>query len=103
MIRQEARAVQAGEVVILPFDYQKYLDPGETISSPTVAVTLFTGVDATPNAILSGAASVSGSVGKQAVAPTLVGNVYSVEMTVSTSGGQILISETTLAVVLGEV
>lgn len=99
MIRQDVRSVSVGEAVTLPFDFQKYLGAGVTIGTPTSTASLFSGVDPTPAGLLSGAPTVAGSVAKQAIVPTIAGNVYNVDVTVTTSDSQTLISETIVAVV----
>lgn len=86
------------EVVSVPFDFASQLADGETITSQEVTVTVFQGEDANPSAILSGAASVSGTVVSQLITGGTAGVVYLLSCGIATSLSQNLIMQTYLAV-----
>lgn len=85
--------------LFLPFDFLSQLSIGETISGATVTATLFSGTDASPSAIISGAASVSGPIVTQKVIDGVVGVVYLLTCTITTSLAATKIIQGYLAVV----
>jgi hypothetical protein len=88
-----------GETVLIPFDFISRLDPVETISSPSLLATTFSGTDANPALILSGSPVILGSVVTQKISGGTVGATYNILCTVNTSLGQILQLATFIAVV----
>lgn len=86
------------EVVSVPFDFSSQLTNGETITSQAVTVSVFQGEDANPSALLSGSASVSGTVVSQLITGGVAGVVYLLDCGISTSLSQELIMQTYLAV-----
>ena len=82
--------LHAGEVDDIPFEFE--LGTGETITgSPVMSCTVYRGgPDATPAALLSGAATVSGNVVTQRVSGGVAGTVYTVLCRVTTSAGRVL-------------
>lgn len=79
-----------GATVSVAFDFISDLAAGETISSPVVTATVYSGVDASPSSILSGGASVSGTKASQLVKAGVVGTIYELLCRVTTSLGQTL-------------
>lgn len=73
------------------FDFISQLQPSETISSATVASTVWTGTDASPSSMISGAAAISGTKVTQLIVGGVAGNVYRLNCTAVTSLGQTLI------------
>lgn len=89
-----------GESVIIPFDFTSKLAQGETISTCSCKVYVYTGTDTNPNAMLATAsASFSGSVVNQLVTAGVVGTIYELLATVTTSLNQTLELSGYLAVV----
>lgn len=86
------------EDLFIQFDFLSQLASGETISGATVTATLFSGTDGTPSAIISGAASVSGSIVTQKVIDGVVGVIYLLTCTVTTSLSAVKIIQGYLAV-----
>lgn len=93
--------IEVGRVVINPkylgetitissFDFISRLLQGETISTAVVTNSVYTGVDPTPSAMINGAASFSGSVVSQSITGGVVGVIYALKCTITTSGGQTL-------------
>lgn len=74
------------EIAPLTFPFDDVLN-GQSIVSQIVEVTVFSGVDATPSAILSGAATASGDRVRQNVRDGFVGVEYLVRATVTTNTG----------------
>ena len=88
-----------GETVTETFDFTSRLAASETLSSPVVTAAVYSGTDATPSAVISGSASVSGQKVTQKVTAGTSGVVYLLTCTVSTSTSQTLLLEAFLAVV----
>lgn len=72
------------------FDFISHLAVGETISTQIVAATVWSGVDANPSAIVSGAATASGTKVTQAITGGVAGTIYKLVCTITTSGSQTL-------------
>lgn len=79
-----------GETVQRSFDFISDLAVGETLSTPTVTATVWTGNDATPQSIVSGAAAVSGTAVTQNFTGGVAGTLYSLSVKANTSAGRIL-------------
>ena len=78
----------ASEKLVLPFDFADGLAIGETIIAPiTVNVTLARGKDATPNAMLNGAATIDATskIVLQPVQGGVVGAEYLFEVVATTN------------------
>lgn len=88
-----------GETASLVFDFASRLAAGETISTQVVAASVYSGVDATPSAIISGSATASGTQVTQKITGGVSGVIYELLCTITTSGGQTLQMATFLAVV----
>jgi len=87
------------ETVTETFDFQSRLALAETLSTASVVATVYSGTDASPSAVISGSATISGAQVKQKVTGGIEGNLYTLTCTVTTSGGQTLIVAGTLAIV----
>ena len=79
-----------GETVKETFNFLSRLSTGETILTQVVTATTYSGIDATPAAIISGVASSSGSIVTQAITAGVVGVIYTLMCTITTSLGQTL-------------
>lgn len=80
-----------GETVFCPpqgFDFTPLLAAGETISSASFFVGVYTGVDSNPSAMLSGSPIVNGPVVLQLFAGGQLGTVYTIHCSIVTSLGQ---------------
>lgn len=73
------------------FDFISQLRPAETISSAGVACTVWTGVDSSPQSMVSGSASISGTEVNQLIIGGVAGNIYKLACTAVTSLGQRLV------------
>jgi len=80
-----------GETQILTFDFTSRLTSAETISTATVAATVYSGTDASPSAIVSGTATISGKTATQAITAGVLGVTYKLLCTITTSLGQTLL------------
>ena len=80
------------------FSFALDLSAGETISTASVAATVYSGTDAAPSAIISGAASISGGEVTQIIIDGTEGVVYLLTCTVTTSAADTLVREAYLAV-----
>lgn len=85
-------SIYVTEIRRLVFEFGGYLAVGETLSTASVNVTVYSGTDATPNDLKSGSATISGSTVSQLADGTagVVGVTYSFTCTVTTSAGQTL-------------
>lgn len=85
-----------GSIELFSFDYVNLLASGETISSATWTATLSSGTDDSPNSIVSGSATISGSVVTQLIdltdtAQVINANAYLLTCAAETSLGQTLL------------
>lgn len=80
----------SGETVTEMFDFTSRLTSAETISTASTTATVYSGTDATPSAIVSGSASISGKVVSQTFTGGTTGNIYQVVCSITTSLGQTL-------------
>lgn len=83
------------------FDFTDQLASGETISTATVSVGVYSGEDADPSRLLAGATSQSSGVVTQAIKEGLAGNIYQLTCTVTTSANLALQRSGLLAIVEG--
>lgn len=74
----------------IQFDFTSMLAVSETISSQAVVCTVYSGTDASPSSVISGAATASGPRVSQLVTAGTVGVIYLLTCTVTTSAGQTL-------------
>lgn len=88
-----------GETVTLTFSFLSRLAASETISTQTVTATVYSGTDASPSSIISGSASASGSNVTQKITGGVVGVIYQLLCTITTSTSQTLELTGFLAVV----
>ena len=91
----------AGEIKNLTFSFLSALAVAETISTQSVAATVFSGTDASPSDVVSGAASASGAVVTQTIDATaaVAGVIYHLVCTITTSASQTLQAGGYLAIV----
>ena len=80
----------SGETRTITFDFTSDLAAGETISTETVTASVYSGVDASPSAVISGSASASGVVVSQKVTGGVVGVTYKLLCSITTSAAQTL-------------
>jgi hypothetical protein len=79
-----------GEQVLVPFDFTSRLAASETISTKVVTCTTWSGTDASPSSMISGAASSSGATVSQLVIGGVAGVTYYLLCSITTSLGQTL-------------
>lgn len=103
MVKTSLPAKPPTATILAVFDLAPELSVGETLSSPSVTVSVYCGVDPTPSAVISGAATVSGTTVKQLLTGGVLGNVYEVQVTANTSLGQVLVAQAFLAITQGVV
>jgi len=82
----------------LTFDFTSEMAIAETISTKTVTATVFSGTDANPSAIVSGAATHNGQQVFQLITAGVLGVVYTLLCTITTSAGQTLTQACYLAI-----
>jgi hypothetical protein len=87
-----------GETITLKFEMLSRLDVGETVETAICEAEVFSGTDATPEALLTGTATVSGSVVSQQITGGTVGVVYLVTCAIRTSLNNILLNRAKIAV-----
>lgn len=90
MSRITLGAKYLGETVIETFDFTSRLALGETISTASTTAIVYSGVDASPSAIISGTSTISGQTVTQKVTGGTLGVTYLLLCTISTSLGQTL-------------
>ena len=97
--RQDFSPKLQGETVTKTFEFVSALAAGETISTQSVTCTVWSGVDSSPSSMISGSASASGTTVTQKITGGVVGVVYYLLCTITTSSGQTLQSAGFLAVI----
>lgn len=80
-----------GSTKTYTFDFTSDLAVSETISTKTVAATVYSGTDASPSALISGSASSSGAIVSQVITGGVEGVLYELKCTITTSAGQTLV------------
>jgi hypothetical protein len=78
-----------GESLTRKFDFASQLAVGETLSGPSATATVYSGVDATPTAIVS-TVSASGSIVSVLEIGGVAGTIYTLVASVGTSLGNTL-------------
>lgn len=81
------------------FDFASMLAVGETISTQTCTATVYSGTDASPSSIISGSATASGTVVTQAITAGVLGVIYEITCTITTSASQTLVLTGFLSIV----
>ena len=79
-----------GETKNYSADFADDLGAGETISSKSVTASVYSGTDAVPSNIVSGAATSSGSIVSQNITGGVLGVVYKLVYQITTSVGRTL-------------
>jgi hypothetical protein len=86
------------ESYLLAVDFLSDLRPGETIIGASTNVTVSVGVDPNPLAMLSGSASISGSITSQRLIGGVPGVIYTIWSAIKTSTTNVFVTKTQLAV-----
>ena len=94
----ELPAKLLGETRTYTQDFADVLPIGVTISTKSIAATVYSGTDASPSSIVSGSATSSGSIISQKITAGLLGVIYQLLWTITTSDGQTLQKSTLLAI-----
>lgn len=102
MSRADLPPKLAGESRNYTFDFTSDLAVGETISTKSVAATVYSGTDASPSAIVSGSASSSGAIVTQLIIAGTLGVIYELLCSITTSAGQTLQQVGLLAIIPDE-
>lgn len=89
---------KTGETGPVSFDFTSSLGVTETISTQVVAASVYSGVDANPSAIISGAATASGKIVSQTLTAGVSGVIYQLLCTITTSLGKTLQQSSYLSV-----
>ena len=90
---------RVADVQTYTFDFTSKLAASETISTQVVTAAVWSGVDAAPSAIISGSASVSGSIVSQKITGGVLGVIYTLTCTITTSTSQTLTLVGQLAII----
>ena len=94
--RVQIPSKKLGETPILgangnsPFNFISLLAPTETLSTATVTATVYSGLDPSPSSIIPIAATIVGQQVQQKVTGGVLGVIYELLCTVTTSLGQTL-------------
>jgi hypothetical protein len=73
----------------ITFDFAEYLEGESITGTPTIAIEVYEGTDATPNNVLSGSVTVTGDRVKQTVQGGVAGAKYLIRATATTNLGRI--------------
>lgn len=72
------------------FSFLSYLVAGETVSSASTTATVYSGTDASPSAVIDGAAAISSPTVTQSITGGTEGVTYNLVCAATTSTGQIV-------------
>lgn len=97
--RQSIAPKLVGSTVTVPFNFASDLAVGETLVVASCTCSVYSGTDASPSALLAGSASISGTVVSQNITAGVVGTLYELLCTATTSAGQTLLKSGYLAAV----
>lgn len=89
----------AAETRTETFDFTSRLALAETLSTASVTATVYSGTDASPSALVSGSAGISGAKVTQLITAGTVGVTYMLSCSVTTSTGQTLVLKGYMTVV----
>lgn len=84
-------AKSAASTLTIAFNFAASCATNETITSASTTATVYSGTDATPSAIIDGAAALNGKEITQSITAGVVGVTYLLTCTANTSLGQVLI------------
>ena len=90
MYRITIPAKLSGETVIQTFDFTSRLTAAETISTASVAATVYSGTDASPSGVISGSSTIAGKTITQKLTAGTLGVTYLLVCTITTSLTQTL-------------
>jgi flagellar biosynthesis protein FliR len=99
MSRIVTASKKVGETISISFNFISNLAVSENLNTATVTCTVYSGVDASPSSVISGAASVSGTSIIQLITGGVAGVIYKLLCTATTFAGQILQLVTYLAII----
>jgi hypothetical protein len=86
------------EDVNISFDFLSRLKIGETVGTAACVMSVLSGIDANPAAMLSGLPSISGSIVSQKVIDGLPGVTYILSISIRTSLNNVYVTEGKLSV-----
>lgn len=96
--RIETEAKKVGETISVPFDFTSDLAVGETVDSASVSVSVFSGVDASPEAINPTGPENDSPIVYQKFTGGILGTIYLAVCTAATSEGNDLQISTYIAI-----
>lgn len=91
-------AKDPAEKLTATFDFSNEIAGGESISSASLACTVISGTDASPEQVLNGAATISGSSVLQPFQGGISGVTYDLRCVATLSSGRVLVLAATLPV-----
>jgi hypothetical protein len=77
-----------GESLLIPVDFVSRLQAGETIATAVVACSVYSGIDLAPQSMINGSATISGTIVQQSIVGGVLGTIYELLYTITTSKGQ---------------
>lgn len=92
-------AKDPAEVVWASFDFAPGLDPGESVQSVTLSVSVAHGSDATPQSILDGVMQIANGAALQRLKSGVSGTAYRLRALATTSTGRVLLLSAILPVI----
>lgn len=90
-MRADLPSKYAAETKLYAFDFSSLLAVGETLSTASVAASVYSGTDASPSSLISGSASIASAIVSQKITAGTAGVIYELACTVTTSAGQTLV------------
>lgn len=85
-------------IIPVVIDFSSQLASGEAVTAVTCAATVFSGTDATPSALLSGAVTLATNIATQIITGGLSGVIYTLTFSATTNTANRIIIQTYIAV-----
>ena len=87
------------EIVFVAFDFSGEIEEGERLTgTPVVTVSLLSGADANPSALLGGSAAIAGASVLQTISGGVDGAIYKLRCRAALDSGRVLVLASTLPV-----
>lgn len=86
------------EAIRAPFDFTSTLDAGDSVTAATVTAAVYSGTDASPSSLISGAVTLASPLVYQKIVGGLAGVIYNLTCTATTANGFTRVQEGFLSV-----
>ena len=85
-MRQTIQPKTLSETKSYSFDFSSLLGVGESVASATTTASVYSGTDATPSAVINGAATLASPLVTQSITGGVLGTIYELKCLATTTG-----------------